>query len=474
MVMSKGAVLDLAHSYFPSARSSFAQAAYLDYWGKGKQSGHESGKLFVPNRGQRADSEYLDLVDRSYTPWLTLVITAMVQTMFVKGIQIPGQNAGSPAAVQQCWMRNDMPAKQISLYRDQFTHGTAFGVSLPGRDPLTGSPMPVLRMVSARRMAAFDMPGQPSDYPMFTIEADRFWDARERGWTVELMDENAVHHIYCKGDGEDRKDWFYLDYVAHDTGVTPVARYYNMIDLDGDAVSEIEPLIPMAKRIDQDVFDRLIVQRFGAWKVRYITGLVKPAEVSDEDHVQTLLKLKVGDFLALEGKDSKVGTIDETQLDGFIAAHDADIRDLSAVSQTPPHHMLGLASNMQPESLAAVNANLVNKSFERKVGTEVSHRRLLRCAAIQMGNQREAEAYDMQFTWKDTETRSFQQAAQALGVVATQLGVPVEMLWRRLPDWTEFDSEEAKRIVESGAFDELVKGLAGQGLDVGTGEPAKV
>lgn len=466
MVMGKSAVLDLAHNYFDSARAGFEQAEFLDWWGKGKQSQHEAGKLFIPNRGQAGTEEYNDLGERSYTPWLPLIVTALVQTMFVEGVNLPDGDSDEILDVWKVWKRNGWDAKQISLYRDQFTHGTAFGLSLPGTDPMTGQPMPVLEAVSARKMAAF-YATESDEYPYFVIKAERYYGEREWGWDVELIDETEVHYIACRGDGEQRKDWFYRDYSTHGTGVTPVSRYVNMIDLDGRATSEIEPLIPIAKRIDQTEFDRLIVQRFGAWKVRYITGLVKPANMTEEQHVQGLLKLKVNDFLALEGEKTNVGTLDETQLDGFIKARDADIRDLSAVSQTPPHHMLGLASNMQPESLAAVNANLVNKSFERKVGTAQSHSRLLRCSAKQMGNRREMTAYEMKMRWKDTETRSLAQAADALGKLATQLKVPVEMLWRRIPDWSDFDSQEAKRLVESGAFDRLMEGLAGQGIPVG-------
>lgn len=463
MVMSKGAVLDLLHENFPSARRSYAQAEQMHIWGGGKQSTIDAGKLFVPNRGQSATEEYTDLGDRSYTPWMQLVITALVQTMFVEGINIPGLESDEVLKTYEVWKKNGWDAKQISLYREQFTCGEAFALVLPGEDRLTGEAMPVMKPRSARNMAAF-WTDDDDEYPMFAIDAEHFWNGTERGWTVQLIDEDCVHYASCKGDGEQRKDWFYISYELHETGVTPVSRYHNIIDLQGNVTSEVEPLIPIAKRIDQTMFDRLIVQRFGAWKVRYITGLVKPTGISDEEHAAGLLKMKVGDFLALEGENAKVGTLDETQLDGFIKARDADIRDMSAVSQTPPHHMLGLASNMQPESLAAVNANLQAKKTERQVGTGIAHIRTLRLTATQMGNAREARAWDMQVRWKDMETRSFAQAADALGKVATQLNVPVEMLWRRIPDWTEYDTQEAKRLVENGAIDALLAGLEAQGI----------
>lgn len=471
MVMSKGAVLDLAHEYFPSARRTYAQAEFLDTWGKGQQSSHESGKLFVPSRGQAASDEYNDLGERSYTPWLSLIVTALVQTMFVEGAQIP-DNDGK-LECWTAWRRNGWNAKQSILYRDALTHGTAFGLVLPGEDRLTGKNLPQMLGVSARKMAAF-FAEDDDEYPMFAIRAERYYTRTEDGWLVKLYDEEAVYQIRCIGDGEARTDWFFVDYDLHDFGVTPVVEYSNLKDLDGRTSGEIEPLIPIAKRIDQDTFDRLIVQRFGAWKVRYMTGLVKPPNLTEEQHAAGLLKLKVSDFLTLEGENARVGTLDETQLDGFIAARDSDIRDLAAVSQTPPHHMLGLSSNMAPESLAAVNANLMAKAVERKTSFEESHQRFLRLTAMAMGNRIEAESWDMDIRWRDMESRSFAQAADALGKLATQLKVPVEMLWKRIPDWSDFDTQEAKRLIEDGAIDALLAGLEQQGvLAADQGTPTK-
>jgi hypothetical protein len=67
----------------------------------------------------------------------------------------------------------------------------------------------------------------------------------------------------------------------------------------------------------------------------------------------------------------------------------------------------------------------------------------------------------MQVRWRDTESRSFAQTAQALSVVATGLHVPVEMLWERLPGWTDADSARAKDLIESGAIDALLEELTG-------------
>jgi hypothetical protein len=67
-----------------------------------------------------------------------------------------------------------------------------------------------------------------------------------------------------------------------------------------------------------------------------------------------------------------------------------------------------------------------------------------------MGNLDAAQDWNAQVLWKDTEGRSLGQAADALGKLATMLGVPVEMLWERIPGWTQTDVERAKEMVANG------------------------
>ena len=143
------------------------------------------------------------------------------------------------------------------------------------------------------------------EFPTHSIKATPYrMDDGEWGWNVRYMDEEAIHYLSCKGDGTDSRDWSYISYEVHGMGVCPVVRYTNLIDLDGRVTGEIEPVIPVLRRIDQNTYDRLIVQRFGAWKVRYITGLVKPTGMTEEDYRRGMAKLRVGDFLTAERNET--------------------------------------------------------------------------------------------------------------------------------------------------------------------------
>jgi hypothetical protein len=60
------------------------------------------------------------------------------------------------------------------------------------------------------------------------------------------------------------------------------------------------------------------------------------------------------------------------------------------------------------------------------------------------------------------------QAADALGKLAAQLQVPIEMLWERIPGWTDDDVQRAKELVESGSLIQIMQQLLDQtGGDTG-------
>lgn len=469
MPMRPRSVVRLAVDAMPSFLRQRLNAFELDLWIKGKQgmpeaaeefSTRESG-IFVPNAYKQTE-EHLDLSSRSYTPWAGLVIGTLAQTMFLEGVRMPGKSENLQA--YEAWQRNNMDAQQGAVYRGALGHGISFMTALPGNDRITGAKMPKYKGYSALKMAAF-YTEDDEEFPMFAMACEPYQDPDDGwGWRVKLFDEEVVHYLSCKGEGYDEDDWTYIEYREHGMPVCPVVRYTNLLDLDGRSTGEIEPVIPLLKRIDQDTYDRLIVQRYGAWKVRYITGLVKPEGMTDQQYREGLLKLKLGDFLTAVDKDTKFGTLEETQLQGFIAARDADLRDLASIQQQPPHHMLGVTPQMQPESLASVNQTFMARSLERRTSFGESHERLFRLSALIMGNRSEAGAWDMQCRWRDTESRSLTQTADALGKIAVQLKVPVEMLWERIEGWTDSDTERAKNLIETGTIDQLLAEFEANGL----------
>lgn len=467
MVAKPGVVKGQAHTYFPTYLAQRSRIGRIDKWCRGEQQSirqvageYLDGKPFSP---RSTTAEYDDLASRAPGGWAGLVVTSLAQTAYVDGVRAPslaGEDGDGELLTWQTWQRNGWDARQIALHRDTIAHGLAFGVALPGVDPITGRRMTQARGVSAIDMAAFYDDDGEDEWPTMALRA--YPQKRnlngDYDWMVRVLDEDAVHYLSVKDDWSDLGNWTYISYEEHGLGVPPVVRYANRLDLRGRATGEIEPYIPLFRRIDQDVFDRLIVQRFGAWKVRYIAGMAAP-DGGPEAEKAAALKLSVQDFLASGDPNTKFGTLDATDLRGFIEAGDADLRHLSAVTQTPPHHLLGLSANLQAEALAAAEAGLMRKSGDFRTLVGESHEQFLRLMAHAEGNLAEAQAFDMQVRWRDTESRSFMQTIQALGQMATTLKVPVQMLWEQVPGWTDADVKRALSLVESGAMDALLDAL---------------
>jgi hypothetical protein len=278
------------------------------------------------------------------------------------------------------------------------------------------------------------------------------------GYALKVYDETSVYYLQADASGDD-VTW--VESRLHDVNVCPVVRFANMLDLEGRADGEVEPFIPVAGRIDQTVFDRLVVQRFASWVVRTISGMAKPED--DTDAAAQRLRLKVEDLLIAEDHETKFGSLPATPLDGFIAAAKADVQTLAAVSQTPAHELLGDMVNLSAEALAAARASLTAKVEERQHSFGESWEQTLRLASWVMGDTEAARDYSAQVRWKDTEIRSLAQASDALGKLATMLGVPVEMLWEKVPGWTDQDVARAKTLAErGGGLEALMRELAGQ------------
>ena len=460
--VKKGVAIGLAHKYFPSFLESRQNAIALDRWINGEQyevddiDSRFHGRPYQPR--QEVSDEYADLSTRTPTPIGGLIVSSVAQTSYVDGVRRPGK--AENLAGWESWQANRWDSRQNAVHRAAVGHGMAYGVVIPGRNRLTGDRMRRWLARDPIRMAAF-YDGDDSEWAQFAIEAEPYqndlgiWE----GWYVLVYDEQVVHRLNCKGDGVQIKDWTYVDFFEHGLSVPPIARCANRLDLNGRARGEIEPVLPLLRRIDQDTFDRLIVQRFGAWKIRYIAGMAKPS--TEQAARLQALKLRVEDLLVSTDPTTKFGTLDSTDPEAFIKVTDADLRMLSAVAQLPPHHLLGLSSNLQAEALAAAEAGLMRKGNDFRMNAGEFHEQMFRMDAMLRGDREEAAAVDIQVRWRDTESRSQMQTAQALGMLASQLKIPVEMLWEKVPGWTDIDTDRAKQLIEDGSIEMLLAELLG-------------
>lgn len=386
-----------------------------------------------------ATPELRRLIELARTPWLTKVVTNVAQCMRVDGYRTPESHDESPG--WRLFVGNDMDHRQDQVHRAMLNFGIAYVVVLPGADPLTGEAMARFDCVSPRSMLAF-----------YTDPAQDEWAAyalRSTGpGTWRLYDEEAVHDLGTVTAGDGTARLAYTGAQVHAAGVCPVVRFTNLLDLDGRSCGEVEPLIPLAQRINKTTWDRLLIQHFNSWKVRWVTGMSEPD--TQEDANRKKLQLRHDDLLIGEDPDTKFGTLPETPLDGVIRAYETDIKTLAAVSQTPVHALTGDLINLSAEALAAARAEADAKVGERQRSAGVSWNRTLRLGAHIDGDTDGARDFMAGVTWADFSVRSIAQAADAYGKFVSMLGVPAEGLWPMIPGVTRNVVDEWKALKADG------------------------
>lgn len=413
----------------------------IDCWARWQ---HEDFRLPA-----KATREHRALRDMSKAPWLSQVVTATAQCMFVDGyrskLDIP-KDADEEFVFEMeegpygIWLANGWDSRQIAVHRAMLTYGYTYATCLPGEDFL-GEPMPVLRGVSPRKMVAlYDDPAE-DDWPEIAM---RVMQSKGTARLVKVYDDIFEYEVQVDSSMKPRTEPFtLLGERRHNAGVTPVVRYCKELDLDGRTRGEVEPYIQQAKRINKTAYDRMLVQHWNSWKIRWIAGMAEPD--SEETAIRQKLKLAQDDFLVAADADTKFGTLAETAMAGFIDAHKDDVEVLAAISQTPTHELTGQMVNLSAEALAAARASQTQKVNEIQKDTGRSHTQLLKLACS-MSKQPKMEAYVRDITgrvtWQDTSIQSLAAAVDALGKAATMLEVPVEALWARIPGVEKADVME--------------------------------
>lgn len=408
MVMSKSAVLELANDVLiPGWQAERNRLELVDKWGRFSPEPVRT----PPNASQ----EQKALAEISEQPWLSLVVTTLVQQLVAELVR--SSQVTNVDAIWAPWLKNKMGQRQQGIYRAACMYGYAFSTVMPGDN---GS---VIRGRSPRDMYAVYQDPTEDEYPMYYLLT--------QGNRYRVVDEDTSHELVMQ-DGRLQ----YVEPRTHGVGVAPAVRYANQMDLEGRMPGEVEPYISAAKRVNKTAFDRMLIQHFNSWKVRTATNLDMPSDPTERERVKLLLRQS--DILTGE-EGVEFGTLDETSVEPMVRAWESDVEALAAFSQTPAHNLFKMI-NLSADAITEARAMLDLKAGERKVTFGASNADTLRLASHVEGRKRDADDFTLTVEWADLGSRSLSQAADALGKLSSQLGIPSEKLWDRIPSVT---AEEA-------------------------------
>lgn len=433
--MKKQAAIDSIGEWFPEWKAERARLDEIDVWYRAKNP-----TVQAPHSATRDTKKLLEL---AASPWLGLIVSTCAQAMYVDGVRGSQQTEpeGPVTGPWRTWLANQMHARQIAVHRAALGYGYSFMSVLPGDTAAA------MRGVSPRKMYAVYADAAEDEWPMLALKFEA--QSKDR-YAVRVIDEGTIHFLTCDSMGNG-VEW--LDERTHPLKVTPIVRYTNLLDLDGRTLGEVQPFIPLAARIDKTNYDRLVTQHFNSWKKLWIAGMAKP----DQDQVangltpeQVKLKLAQDDILIADDPDTKFGAFPASELHGYIQARESDVKELAATSQTPAYALTGDLVNLSADALAAARSTLDQKVMERRTSFGVSHAQALRLAALAEGDAATASDVSLEVTWQDMSIRSLSAAADALGKIASQLGVPPQELWQLIPGVTKTTVDVWKEAAEEG------------------------
>ena len=410
-------------------------AAYM----RGRQS-----SVYVP-RGAR--QEYRWLINRSKVNILPLVVTVLCQNLFVDGYR-PARSDEN-AAAWKIWQANRMDRRQHGLHRAVAKYGLAYVVGLPGK--VGDQTMPVITPKSPRRMTAFYADPVEDEWPVYAVEAkvENVAPGKQRR-VVLLYDDQSRYRLVGSTDSrilrlDDGDDAV----MEHGLGVCPVVRYRGGDDLDGDESvrGEIEPLFDLQDQLNLTTFHLLMAQLYAAFRQRWASGMV----ATDENgNPKAPFEAMVDKLWVAEDPDVKFGEFSATDLSGYLASAEAQIKHIATISQTPPHNLLGQMANLSADSLNAARDGLNSKVAEAKSVLGESHEQTMRLTSLAAGDKAGWQDTSAQATWRDTESRSLAQTVDALGKLRQMLDVPPQELWEKIPGVSQQDVARWKAAAEKG------------------------
>ena len=459
-----------------------------------------------PYMPDRADEEYKLLAKRAVSNWMPLLVGTPAQAMYVDGFtagqmkveldsnDFPRITSSDVSPEWEHWQYSRLDARQAAVYRGALTYGHSFTVT-----EKNGKGKIVTKGLSALRTAAVFEDAANDNTPVAALTVTRHAQGEKLG-TARMWDEANEYAVTFKSLA-DAKSVVVKPVKRHGASECPVTRFTAMVDLEGRTVGVVEPMIPLQNRINQTVFDLLVAQTYGSFQVRTISGMVPPQAMRpvyqkdvdgktvyedgrpvildwepqfDESGqpVPANINMNARRFLFAEDHETKFGSLPGTALNGYIDSIDMSIRHLAAVSQTPPHYLLGQIANLSAEALTAAETALSRKVEEFKHGFGESWERVFRLAGEINGDVSSAEDFSGEVNWRDMENRSLAQAADALGKLGDNLGIPKRGLWPRVPGVTQRELEMWEDLADQDPEIAMAQAMAATQQQMAAAAPA--
>ena len=395
----------------------------------------------LPHLHEKARDPFRRLLRMSRANYCELVVDAFVGRLEVSGFQSDATGESDDRA-WGLWQDNNLDGGSQLAFLEAAIRGTAYLMVEPNDSSFRITPEHPTQVIVDYRP---DLPGEPA-------AALKLW---LDDWTGHLCATVYLPDRVYKWQAPEPKVGMKPQWVRREVareawggknvlGEVPFAELANRPRMLKPGASELRSVTGIQDRINKTITDRMMTQEFMAFPQRWVTGM----EIPTDENGQDLEPFNVGQDKVLIAEDAgaKFGSFPSADLGNYLKAVETDVKDIAAITSTPPHYLLGAMVNLSAEALKAAEAGLIHKIYQRRRFLEEGLERAMRLAGI--------ASTDARIVWKSPEWRTEGELVDALVKMST-LGVPREVLWERwgatpqeIERWQRLNQQALERAMD--------------------------
>jgi hypothetical protein len=368
--------------------------------------------------------------------WPRLVVDAVEERLDVEGFRLGEEDAPS-ADLWNIWQANDLDEQSQLAHQATLVDGRAFVIVWGDAN---GSP--VISIESARQVVLERDPATRTRLRAFKawhdgdgfVRATLFEPDEVTRWRSVSKHPDPGTSPYVPADG-----WVLSETLPNPLGVVPVVPLVNrprLLAPEGE--SELADVLPIADAVNKLLTDLMVTSEYSASQRRWATGIEvheepvvdeagQPVVSDDGEPVMQPARMfdpRVGRVWVAEAPDAKFGAFPEVQLAGFLDAVRTLSHAIASLSGLPPHY-LAITAMDNPASADAIRsaeASLVAKAKRKARTWGGAWEEVMRLALLVRDGRLPEGADSMETVWRDPETRTVAQAADA-AVKLVQAGI---------------------------------------------------
>lgn len=396
--------------------------------------------------------EFNRLLARSVSNWSRKIVDITARRIELIGVQSPVDKSGDDArTLMRVWEASNMGRDHRIAQKTALRYGLSY-VQV-GRHLKTDKTQvrPLSPMATVHEVDPDD-----SDRLKFVLHATYASDDARSPHRYWLWSQDEYFLVNPRPGSKGK---YIVDTGVHGMEQVPVSLLRNQPDEAGGWASDLEGVMPIQDRINQTTADRLMVQSYSAYKQWLLIGWEPEKDEKTGEYKNTIRPSK-NRFIWLSDENVKAFQFDETALEPFVKATEADVQALAALTDTPPHHLLGQMINLSAEALKAAESGLSAKVAERQSFFADAWEDVFRLVAVQEDMEPDPA---LRVQWKDTEPNSEAQHMDAL-TKKRALDVPTEVLWAEM-GYDQNEIDDMIKVRDAALNREAAARAASFGLD---------